>query len=78
MSNTNHREGSQANQILKHLKNGNGITPLTALQNYGCFRLAAVIFNLKKEGYNIKTTIIKDNDKKFARYKLEQKYELKF
>tara|TARA_R110000765_G_scaffold89550_2_gene170785 strand:+ start:179 stop:427 length:249 start_codon:yes stop_codon:yes gene_type:complete len=65
-----HKEGSQSNRILKHMQEGYGITPITALQNYGCFRLAAVVFDLKREGHNIKTTIVRENEKKFARYKL--------
>tara|TARA_R110000751_G_scaffold71892_2_gene145881 strand:+ start:165 stop:425 length:261 start_codon:yes stop_codon:yes gene_type:complete len=67
-----HSEKSQTDQILKHMQEGYGITPITALNNYGCFRLAAVIFNLKREGHNIRTTIIRENNKKFARYKLGQ------
>ena len=54
------------------MQEGYGITPITALNKYGCFRLAAVVFDLKKEGHNIRTTIIKENNKKFARYKLTQ------
>ena len=67
-----HSEKSQTDQILKHMQEGYGITPITALNNYGCFRLAAVIFNLKREGHNIRTTIIRENNKKLARYKLGQ------
>jgi hypothetical protein len=67
-----HREESQSGRILKHMQEGYGITPITALNKYGCFRLAAVVFDLKKEGHNIRTTIIKENNKKFARYKLTQ------
>ena len=72
ITNRVHREESQSGRILKHMQEGYGITPITALNNYGCFRLAAVVFNLKREGHNIRTTIIKENNKKFARYKLTQ------
>ena len=72
ITNRVHREESQSGRILKHMQEGYGITPITALNNYGCFRLAAVVFDLKKEGHNIRTTIIKENNKKFARYKLTQ------
>ena len=72
ITNRVHREESQSGRILKHMQEGYGITPITALNKYGCFRLAAVIFNLKREGHNIRTTIIKENNKKFARYKLTQ------
>ena len=49
---------------------GNTITPLEALDKFGCFRLADIIFKLKKDGYNIETARIKDGDKGYARYKL--------
>lgn len=71
-----HVNGSQADRILKRLKEGHPISSWTAIQRYGCTRLAPIIFNLKKEGYDIRTTIIKDGTKKFARYKLNQ--EIKF
>ena len=66
----------QADMILKRLKEGHPISSWTAIQRYGCTRLASIIFNLKKEGYDIRTNIIKDGTKKFARYKLNQ--EIKF
>ena len=59
---------SQAKNILAHLQQHKSITPLEALNQYGCFRLAAVILNLKKDGHNIVTHIIKKNKKRFAQY----------
>ena len=50
---------SQAKNILAHLVQHKTITPLEALNQYGCFRLSAVIFNLKKDGHEIETQIIK-------------------
>jgi hypothetical protein len=41
--------------ILKHLLSGKEINPLEALSEYGVYRLGAIIFNLKQEGYNIST-----------------------
>lgn len=60
---------TQLSSIKAHLESGNAITPLEALNTYGCFRLSAVIFNLKELGMNIETTMIKQNGKKFASYK---------
>ena len=54
---------SQAKNILAHLVQHKTITPLEALNQYGCFRLAAVILNLKKDGHEIETQIIKKNKK---------------
>lgn len=68
---------SQNNSILEHLKNIGSITPLEALKLYGCFRLGARCYDLKKMGFNIKTEIVKDNGKHFAKYSLEtQKIEV--
>ena len=63
---------SQEKNILEHLKN-NSITPLEALNKYGCFRLSAVIYNLRMQGYKIKTTLIFKGKKHFAKYNLIKK-----
>ena len=57
--------------MLNHLKNDNGITPLEALNKFGAFRLSAIIFDLKKDGYDIDTEIIKNGGKHYANYKLK-------
>ena len=41
-------------KIKAHLQNGKKITPIDALNLYGCFRLSAIIFNLRQNGYPIK------------------------
>ena len=63
---------AQETQILNHLKK-KSITPIEALNLYGCFRLAARISDLRNDGYNIKTTIIKNGQKRYAKYFLNQK-----
>tara|TARA_B100001093_G_C26037734_1_gene680835 strand:+ start:325 stop:534 length:210 start_codon:yes stop_codon:yes gene_type:complete len=67
---------TQKEQIINLLKTGRSITPMSALRNYGCFRLAAVIHKLKKQGMDIETTIINEGDKTYAQYNLIQKGEL--
>lgn len=47
---------SQCDQILSYLKDGHSITPIDALNLFGCFRLAARISDLKKRGNEIITT----------------------
>ena len=64
---------TQSDQILAHLKSGNSITPLEALNLFGCFRLGARILDLRKEGYDIQTEIIHSAGKHFAKYYLENK-----
>lgn len=46
---------SQKDAVLRHLRKYGHITPLKALVEYGCMRLAAVIHELRKEGYTIVT-----------------------
>ncbi len=48
----------QSEMILGHMLEGKSITSLDALNNYGCFRLSARIYDLKKEGYPIKDKFI--------------------
>jgi len=61
---------SQTTNILKHLKQGNTITPLEALNKFGCMRLGARIYDLKKKGYNIEPKIVEQDGKHYAEYKL--------
>lgn len=42
-------EPSQADQILAHLEEGKELTPMDALDLFGCMRLAARIWDLRHE-----------------------------
>jgi hypothetical protein len=59
---------SQNEQILAYLKTGKHLTPLEALMSFNCFRLAARIKDLRDQGHQIETTIIEDNEKRWAAY----------
>ena len=48
---------TQEAMILSDLKKGKRITPVNALNKYGCFRLAARIFDLRNQGHKIGRTI---------------------
>ena len=62
----------QNKQILDHLKRGTSITPMGALRLYGCFRLAARIYELRADGHDIVTIKEPTDDGKYiARYKLQ-------
>lgn len=50
----NHKK-TQMEKVLDHLKFEGPINPKQALELYGCFRLAAIIHVLRKEGHNITT-----------------------
>lgn len=60
---------SQKDRILSYLKR-RPITPIQALEKFGCFRLAARIEELRSEGYQIKTERVERGDKRYARYRL--------
>jgi hypothetical protein len=47
---------SQSSNILAALKAGKHITPLDALRDHGCLRLAARIHDLKEAGHQIVMT----------------------
>ena len=61
---------SQTDAIRAHLESGQDLTPLDALDLYGCFRLAARIDDLRAEGLDIETIIERRGRKRYARYKL--------
>lgn len=62
---------SQNIEIKNWLETGNSITPIQALNLFGCFRLGARIHDLKnKFGLDIKTEIVEQNKKRFAKYSL--------
>lgn len=72
-----HCESSQVAMVLNHLQSGNEISPIDALNKYGCFRLSAVIYTLKNDGYNISSRLHRykkpsGKDGHYAIYKLEE------
>lgn len=58
--------------ILAHLQEFGTITPLQAMNNYGCMRLGARINELRKSGYSIRTDTVKQKNRygKMTRYAL--------
>ena len=75
MANINENEKSSQSQnarIAKYLQEGNSITPLDALNLFGCLRLGARIADLK-DRYNmhiITNMVTTSNGKRVASYKL--------
>jgi len=61
---------TQNQQIKAYLTKGKSITPLDALSKFGCFRLAARISDLRKDGLKIVTKNVTISGKTFASYKL--------
>lgn len=63
---------SQNTQILTALINGRKITPIDALDWFGCFRLSARISELKSVGWKIeKETVLLSSGKRIARYYMD-------
>ena len=63
---------TQNQRILDYLKSGKTLTPLEALNKFGCLRLSARIFNLREQGNAIITKNDTRKGKTFAEYSLLQ------
>ena len=61
---------SQIKEIRALLESGEAITPIGALSAYGCFRLGARIYDLRRAGLAIETELVQRKEKRFARYRL--------
>ncbi len=67
---------TQAEKILQYLRENGSITPLDAMREFGCMRLASRICDLKRSGLPIKKEMEAAKNRygetvHFARYKLE-------
>ena len=61
--------------VLEWLQTHASISSMEAINNFGATRLSAIIFNLRKRGYNIETVMVDSRDRfgnkmQFARYYL--------
>lgn len=61
--------------VLDWLKSNASISSMEAIENFGATRLSAIIFNLRKAGYDIETVTCEGTDRfgnpmRFARYYL--------
>lgn len=62
---------SQKEWVLNYLRNHGDLTPLEALGQFGIYRLAARVWELKNDGYNIECEVKHDhNGKAYASYRL--------
>ncbi len=63
---------SQNVAILAHLEAGASLTPLEALEMFGCFRLGARVHELRRRGWIIESHLIRtQTGKRVASYSLE-------
>ncbi len=73
----NDRKLKQTERILQYMKRNGAITPLDALREIGCMRLASRISDLRHEGYQIRSDLIcvkntAGEKVHFAQYRLEE------
>ncbi len=61
---------TQCKRIAMYLKGGGRLTPMDALNMFGCFRLSARIADLRNGGMKIVTKYVTENGKTFAQYRL--------
>lgn len=61
---------TQCNAILDHMRTRGSINPMIALKQYGCFRLAARVLELKGDGHLISSTLVSRRGKRYAAYSL--------
>ena len=63
---------AQCDQVLAFMKTNGVITQWDSMQELGCMRLASRIYDLRCRGYNIVSTMIKSNGKRFSQYRLKE------
>ena len=59
---------TQEARIFDYLIEGNTLNPLEALEKFGCLRLGARIFDLRKKGLNVQMRLVRKDNKNFAQY----------
>lgn len=62
---------SHSDMVLNHLNTKNKITSIEAIGLYGITRLAAVVYDLKKRGFPIQTTMKTGMKAKYAEYSFD-------
>lgn len=63
---------TQTETILAHLQAGGSITQRDAIHEYGIYRLAARVRDLREAGYDVQTVMEGDSKKEWARYSLKR------
>jgi len=64
---------TQEQAILQYMKSVGPITPLEALQSFGCFRLGARVYDLRQKGHNIASRIVKRGGAHVAQYSIKRR-----
>lgn len=69
------KQTPQREMILRYMRDFGSITPLDALREFGCMRLGARIYDLKRHGHQINSTMDSSVNRyghrvRYARYSL--------
>ena len=69
---------AQTELIRTHLEQGHELTAMEALDRFRCFRLAARVNDLRRDGWDIHSRMTTRNGKRFAVYWMDihDQYEL--
>lgn len=65
------RLGKQATAILAALLAGERISPMDALREFGSWRLAARVRDLKESGWNVLSERVSDGERTYATYRID-------
>ena len=68
---------TQTEKILRHIAEYGSITPVEALQEYGCMRLASRMCEITRAGYSVCRTMETSRNRygdpvRYARYTIDQ------
>lgn len=68
---------NQTELVLEYLRRYGSITPAEALGEFGCMRLGARIWDLKRDGYDITMELVQSTNRlgrtvRYARYRLHE------
>ena len=68
---------TQCDMILRYMQDTGSITPWEAMREFGCMRLGARIYDLRRRGHEIERTLVSDRNRygkrvSYARYTLPQ------
>ena len=74
---TNETTMNQKSMILQFMRDYGSITPSQAIEEFGCYRLGARIWDLRHDGYDIKTQTVTRKNRygkavSFAKYYIEE------
>ena len=68
---------NQCDMILRYMQDTGSITPWEAMKEFGCMRLGARIYDLKRRGVNVSRELVTDRNRygktvNYARYRVKQ------